>query len=85
MAMSLADQLTTGTSLPYPTAIEVARQMTAGIGNGNADRLIALGIPPMKATELARQINAGAFSAHLLAMSMWDPASAKVLKIASGL
>ena len=86
MTMSLADKLTTGTSMPYPTAIEVARQMTAGApSGGDVNKLIAVGIPPMQATALAAQISAGSFSAHTLALSMWDPATAVVIKRESGL
>jgi GH24 family phage-related lysozyme (muramidase) len=71
--------------VPYPMAIEIARQMTAGAGNGNADRLMAIGVGTMQANELAAQINAGAFAAHKLALAMWPPDVAKNLKAASGL
>lgn len=74
-----------GAGISYPTAVEIARQMTAGAGNGNADRLLAVGVVPMQAAELASQINVGAFSAHKLALAMWPPDVAKVIKIASGL
>lgn len=71
--------------VPYPMAIEIARQMTAGAGNGSADRLMAIGVGTMQATELAAQINAGVFSAHKLALAMWPPDVAKNFKSASGL
>lgn len=67
----------------YPVAVEIARQMTAGAGNGNASLLMALGVGAMRATELAAQINAGVFKAHLLALAMWPPDVAKNIKNAS--
>ncbi len=71
--------------VPYPTAIEIARQMNAGIGNGNAGWLANGGIPPTAATELARQINAGAFSSDLLAKAGFPPEASVQIKLASGL
>jgi hypothetical protein len=69
--------------VPYPTAIEIAAQMVAGVANVN--RLIAGGISPVAATELARQITAGSFAAHLLALAYWTPSTARVIKDTSGL
>lgn len=69
----------------YPAAIEIARQMNAGAGNGKAERLVASGIHPMAATEIARQINAGAFSADLLCRAMLNYHLANIIKIDSGL
>jgi len=69
----------------YPPAIEIARQITAGVGYGNVGRLMALGVGTSQANELARQINAGAFDAHQLATSQWNPPIAKLLKEHSGL
>jgi hypothetical protein len=71
--------------IPYPVAIEIARQMTAGAGNGNADKLIRLGMPPLQAGELSAQINAASFSAHKLALAMFPSAIAKLIKEHSGL
>jgi hypothetical protein len=50
--------------ISYPTAIEIARQMNAGIGNANA--LVSSGIGPVAATELAKQINAVSFDQNKL-------------------
>lgn len=72
--------------IPYPVAVEIARQMNVGASTGGVvDRLVASGIPPMQAIELAAQINAGAFSAHKLALANWNTEAAKAIKIASGL
>lgn len=71
--------------VPYPMAVEIARQMTAGAGNGNVNLLMAVGVGAMQATELAAQINAGISKAHLLALAMWQPDVAKNIKAASGL
>jgi hypothetical protein len=38
--------------------------MNAGVGD--TAKLVSSGIPPQKATELARQINAGSFDSHKL-------------------
>src|SRR6185312_6393115 len=53
--------------IAYPTAIEIARQMNAGVGNVNA--LVSSGIPPVAATELVRQINAVSFDSHKLSIA----------------
>jgi hypothetical protein len=82
--MANADTLARS-GISYPLAIEIAAQMTAGAGNGNANRLIALGVNPMQAAELTKQINAAAFDAHKLAVACWNPAIAKLLKEHSGL
>jgi hypothetical protein len=66
-------------------AIEIARQMNAGVGNGNADLLCRVGISATSAIELAAEINAGAFSADNLCAAMWDPVTAVAIKVASGL
>lgn len=68
----------------YPLAIEIARQMTAGAGNGNVDRLMTSGMPNQQAVELARQINANSFDANKLALSTINPSIAKLLKDHSG-
>lgn len=82
--MADANVLTRG-GLPYPVALEVARQMTAGAGNGSADKLIRIGVPPMQAAEIAGQINAAAFSSHKLAVAGVNPSVADLLKKHSGL
>jgi hypothetical protein len=82
--MANADTITR-MGVPYPVAIEMARQMTAGAGNGNADRLIAVGGTPGQAAELTAQINAAAFSAHKLAAAGFHSTFAKLLKEHSGL
>lgn len=85
MTVLLADTLTR-TGISGPTAIEIARQMTAGASTGGVvDRLVAVGVVPMQAIELAAQINAGVFSAHKLCLAMWPPDVAKTIKVASGL
>jgi hypothetical protein len=66
-------------------AVEIARQMNAGVGNGNADLLCRVGISATSAIELAAEINAGVFSAANLCAAMWDPVVAVSIKIASGL
>lgn len=72
--------------IPYPVAVEIARQMNVGASTGGVvDRLVACGIGIMPATELAAQINAGVFSAHKLSLAMWNTEVAKTIKIASGL
>lgn len=75
----------TRAGIPYPVAIELARQMTAGAGNGSADKLIRVGLPPLQANELAAQINGAAFSAHKLAGAGINSAVAKIIKDHSGL
>ncbi|ESZ17546.1 hypothetical protein X735_01405 [Mesorhizobium sp. L2C085B000] len=79
-----ADELCRG-GMSYPVAIEVARQMNAGLTNGNVDRLMAVGIPGEQAKEIAKQINAGAFDAHKLALTNVNPGVATLLKRTSGL
>lgn len=69
----------------YPVAIEIARQMNAGVGNGNVNQLVASGIVPQAATELARQINAGAFDSHKLALAGFHPEASVQIKKTSGL
>lgn len=71
--------------ISYPAAVEIARQMNLGAGNGNANLLCAVGLNAGPAIELARQINAASFSADLLARAMWNPTIAISLKVASGL
>lgn len=71
--------------LSYPVAIEIARQMNAGAGNGSAPKLIVLGISPQVATEFAAQVNAAAFDSHKLARAGFNPALAHTLKRTSGL
>jgi hypothetical protein len=66
-------------------AVEIARQMTAGVGNGNADLLCRVGICADQAIELAAEINAGVFSAAQLCAAMWNPEVAIAIKLASGL
>lgn len=52
----------------------------------NATAITQAGVPyptaiaPMQAAELARQINAGVYSAHKLALAMWNPALATIIK-----
>lgn len=70
--------------VPYPLAIEMARQMTAGAGNGNVNALMALGLPGVQATELARQINANSFDSGKLALVNMNPSIARLLKDHSG-
>ncbi|MES0040023.1 hypothetical protein [Mesorhizobium sp. L2C067A000] len=79
-----ADELCRG-GMSYPAAIEVARQMNAGLTNGDAGKLMSVGMPGEQAKELARQINAAAFDSHKLATAMVNPAVAHMLKRTSGL
>lgn len=71
--------------IAYPVAIEIARQMNAGAGNGSANKLVAIGIPPQKATELAAQINAAVFDSHKLSLASWPAEIARSIKKTSGL
>lgn len=71
--------------IAYPVAIEIARQMNAGVGFGNASLLVNSGIAPQKATELAKQINAGAFDSHKLCVAGFPSHLADQMKRTSGL
>lgn len=71
--------------IAYPVAIEIARQMAAGAGNASASKLVAVGLPPATANELAAQINAGAFDGHKLARAGFNSQVAKLIKEHSGL
>jgi len=71
--------------IPYPVAIEMARQMAAGAGAGNVQLLMNLGMQPQQAIEFAKQVNAGAFDGHKLAVAGFNSAVAKLLKEHSGL
>jgi hypothetical protein len=64
-------------------AVEIARQMNAGVGN--ADLLCKVGIGAESAIELAAEINAASFSASKLCAAMWNPITAAAIKVASGL
>lgn len=83
MTVSAATICQSGIS--YPTAIEIARQMNAGVGQGDANKLVSSGIAPQKATELARQINAGAFDSHKLSLAGFTGEIATQIKKTSGL
>jgi hypothetical protein len=82
--MANADTLARA-GIAYPCAVEIARQMTLGAGNGNVAALMAVGLGATHATELARQINAAAFDGHKLALAGFNSAIAKLLKDHSGL
>lgn len=71
--------------IPYPLAIEIARQMALGAGNGDVAKLMTLGLGATHATELAKQINAGAFDSNKLAVAGWNSGIAKLIKDHSGL
>lgn len=71
--------------IPYPVAIEIARQMAAGAGNGSVTLLMNIGVSAEQAKELAAQINAGAFDGHKLAKAGFNSSVAKLLKDHSGL
>jgi hypothetical protein len=79
-----ADEVCRG-GVPYPIAIEIARQMNAGTGNGNTERLISTGLAPESAKALAAQINASAFDSHKLAITGLGGNLATILKRVSGL
>ena len=81
MAMSRADQLTQA-GFAYPVAIEIDRQMTANAGDFK--KLMAVGIPPLQASELASHITAQSFNEQKLTLAGWNSAVAKVLKQQSG-
>ncbi len=84
MALSTADAL--ATLFPYPMAIELARQMTAGSpSGGNVQLLMNVGFGAEAAKALAGQINAGAFTAHALAVAGLNSVAAKTIKTVSGL
>lgn len=82
--MARADTLCRG-GIPGPLAIEIDRQLTAGAPNATHGPLHRLGVSPMQAAELVSQINAGAVSAHKLALAGWNVEVARVIKQASGL
>lgn len=84
MTILLADTICRA-HVPYPAAVEIARQMTLGAGNGNADLLSRSGISAVPAIELAAEINAASFSAAKLCAAMWNPTIANAIKVASGL
>jgi len=87
MAASTADTLCQS-GLSYPVAIEIARQMAAGVGGqsvASKNQLVASGIGPQAATELARQIAAGAFDSHKLAIAGFHTGAAIIIKKTSGL
>jgi hypothetical protein len=79
--MANADTITQS-GIPYPVAIEIAKQMNAGVGNVQA--LMTLGVGNAQAIELSRQINAVSFDSDKLARSNWNPQIAKLLKEHSG-
>lgn len=81
--MTVAADTICRAEISYPAAVEIARQMNAGVGN--APLLCAVGINATPAIELARQINAASFSANLLCYAMWNPIIAQSLKTASGI
>ncbi len=83
MAVNANELVSAG--LAYPLAVEVARQMNAGLTNGSAAKLMAVGFPVEHAKELARQINAGSFDSHKLALAHINPSLAHTLKRLSGL
>lgn len=80
MTVSAATICQSGVS--YPQAIEIAKQMNAGVGN--ASQLVNACIHPQAATELAAQINAVSFSAHKLALAGFHPEAAIQIKKQSG-
>ena len=87
MAASTADTLCQS-GMSYPVAIEIARQMAAGAGGqsvASKNQLVASGIGPQAATELASQITADAFSAHKLSLAGFQPEAARQIKKTSGL
>lgn len=83
--MPLLADLVCRSNFSYPTAIEIARQMTAGVGSGSATKLVAAGVGVQSATELAKQINAGAFDSHKLALAGFPTSQAVALKKHSGI
>lgn len=66
----------------YPRAVEIARQMNAGVGNVN--QLVAVGMVPQAATELAKQINAVSFDSGKLVAAGLHGELAKNIKSTSG-
>lgn len=82
--MANADTLAKS-GLAYPLAVEIARQMTAGAGNGATAPLMTLGLGATHATELAKQINAAAFDSNKLALAGFNSQVSKLLKDHSGL
>lgn len=79
-----ADEICRG-GLPYPVAIEIARQMNAGTSAASADRLLSTGMAPAQAAALAAQIKAASFDSHKLAVTGISGNLAAVLKRVSGL
>jgi hypothetical protein len=82
--MANADTLARA-GIAYPLAIEIARQMTAGAGSGDVNKLLALGLGMTHAIELAKQINAASFDGHKLAVAGFNTGIAKLIKDHSGL
>lgn len=80
MTVSAATICQSGIS--YPQAIEIAKQMNAGMGN--ASQLVNACIHPQAATELARQINAVSFDSHKLATAGFHPEASVQIKGTSG-
>lgn len=68
--------------ISYPQAIEIAKQMNAGVGN--ASQLVNACIHPQAATALAGQINGGAFNADALAKAGFHAEAALQIKKTSG-
>lgn len=68
--------------ISYPQAIEIAKQMNAGVGN--AVQLVNACLTPQAATALAAQINAASFNADALAKAGFHPEAAVQLKKTSG-
>lgn len=84
MAQSVSDKLITA-GIPYPAAIEIARQIAAGAPNATRGPMHHAGIGVQQAAELVAQINAGAFDSAKLARACWNPETARILKAVSGL
>lgn len=68
--------------ISYPQAIEIAKQMNAGVGN--VTQLVNACIPPQQATELAKQINAVSFDSAKLNAAGFHGELATQIKKASG-
>jgi hypothetical protein len=86
MAASTADTICQS-GVPYPVAIEIARQMAAGAGgvdSTSVNKLVASGVPGAAATALVAQITAQVFSAEKLVAAGIHGETAVQIKKTSG-
>jgi hypothetical protein len=76
--MPIEDNLSAA-GIPYPVAAEILNGLKVG-GSTSSGALVALGVPPPAAEELARQVNARTGSAHLLTNSGFPPEASNQIR-----